>query len=93
MFVLACLFVCFSLFVCLFSLLVWLFVCLFVCLFVLQAIYVTRCREKEVHDCCLKSYWVFYFSNVWRDYIPDANCSGVDAAPGGYVMAAVICWF
>ena len=48
-----------------------------------------RCREREVHDCCLKSYGVFYFSNVWWDHIPDVNCSGVkgehcrvDAAPG-----------
>ena len=21
-------------------------------------------REREVHDCCLKSYGVFYFSNM-----------------------------
>ena len=35
------------------------------------------CREGEVRDCCLKSYGVFYFSNVWWDHIPDANCSGV----------------
>ena len=34
------------------------------------------CREGEVHDCCLKSYGVFYFCNVWWDHIPDANCSG-----------------
>ena len=54
------------------------------------------CHEGEVHDYCLKTYGVFYFSNVWWDYIPDANCSGVkgeyssvDAAPGGYVMATV----
>ena len=52
------------------------------------------CREGEVHHCCLKSYGVFYFCNVWLDYIPDANCSGVKGehcsvvtAPGGYVMA------
>ena len=39
----------------------------------------------------------FYFSNVWWDHIPDANCPGVkrepcsvDAAPGGYVMATVV---
>ena len=51
------------------------FVCLFVCLFILQAIWVIVCREG--HDSCLKSYGVFYFSNVWWDYIPDANCSGV----------------
>ena len=52
------------------------------------------CREGEVRDCCLKSYGVFYFSNLWWDHIPDANCSGggglrehcsVDAAPGGHV--------
>ena len=62
----------------------------------------TGCREMEVHhDCCLKSYGVFYinFSNVWWhwwDHIPDVNCLGVkgehcsvDAAPGGYVMAKV----
>ena len=49
------------------------------------------CREWEVRDCCLKSFGVVYFSNVWWDHIPDANCSGVkgehcnvDAAPGGY---------
>jgi len=54
------------------------------------------CREGEVHDCCFKSYAVFYFSNVWWDHIPEVNCSGierglcsVDAAPGGYVMAKV----
>ena len=33
--------------------------------------------REEVHDCCLKHYGVFYFSNVWWDHIPDANCSGV----------------
>ena len=40
-----------------------------------------------------KSYWVFYFMNVWWDHIPDANCLGVkgehcsiDAALGGYVF-------
>ena len=38
---------------------------LFVCLvFVLQAIYVIGCSEREV-DCCLKSFGVFYFSNMW----------------------------
>ena len=36
------------------------------------------CREREVHDCCLKTYGVFYFSNVWCDHIPDTNCSGVE---------------
>ena len=35
------------------------------------------CCEWEVHDCCLKSYGVFYFSNMWWDHIPDLNCSGV----------------
>ena len=35
------------------------------------------CREKEVHDCCLKSYGVFYFSNVWWVHIPDVDCLGV----------------
>ena len=57
------------------------------------------CREGEVHDCYLKSYGVFYFSNVWWDHIPDANCSGVKlkgghcsvgAAPGGYAMATIV---
>ena len=54
------------------------------------------CREREVHDCCLKSYRVFYFSNMWWDNIPEVNCSGVkgehcsfDAAPGGHVIATV----
>ena len=28
------------------------------------------CRESEVHDCCLKSYGVFYFSNVRWDHFP-----------------------
>ena len=36
-----------------------------------------RCCEGEVHYCCLKSYGVFYFSNVWWDHIPDTNCMGV----------------
>ena len=78
-------------FVCLFVI-----TCLFVCLFVLQAIYVIGCWEGEVHYCCLKSYGIFYCSNVWWDHIPDANCTGVkgehcteDAAPGGDVMATV----
>ena len=69
------------------------------CLFVLQAIYGIGCREGEVRDCYLKSYGVFYFSNVWWDHIPYANCSGVkgehcsvDAALGGYVMATFL-WF
>ena len=31
----------------------------------------------EVHYCCLKSYGIFYCSNVWWDHIPDANCTGV----------------
>ena len=35
------------------------------------------CCEGEVHDCCLKNYWVIYFSNMLWDHIPDANCSGV----------------
>ena len=35
------------------------------------------CCEGEVRDCCLKSYWVIYFSNMLWDHIPDANCSGV----------------
>ena len=35
------------------------------------------CREREVRDRCLKSYGVFFISNVWWDHIPDANCSGV----------------
>ena len=34
------------------------------------------CLEREVHDCCLKSFGVFYFSNLWWDDIPDVNCSG-----------------
>ena len=28
------------------------------------------CCEGEVRDCCLKSYWVIYFSNVLLDHIP-----------------------
>ena len=55
-----------------------------------------ECREREVHDCCLKRYAVFYFNNMWWDLISDADCSGlerehcsVDAAPGGHVMATV----
>ena len=58
------------------------------------------CRERELHDCCLKSYGVFYFTNVWWDRILDANCSGVkrehcsgDAAPRCYVMATVFYGF
>ena len=58
------------------------------------------CCQGEVHYCCLKSYGVFYFSNVWWDHIPDANCTGVkgehcsvDAAPGGDVMATVFYGF
>ena len=54
------------------------------------------CYEGEVLDCCLKSCWVIYFSNVLWDHIRDANCSGVkgehcsvDAAPDGHVMATV----
>ena len=35
------------------------------------------CCEGEFRYCCLKSYWVIYFSNVLWDYIPDANCPGV----------------
>ena len=36
------------------------------------------CCEGEVRDCCLKNYWVIYFTNnmLW-DHIPDANCSWV----------------
>ena len=52
--------------------------------------------EGEVHNCCLKSYRVFYFSNVPWDHNSDANGSGiegehcnVDAAPGSYVMATM----
>ena len=52
------------------------------------------CHERDVHDCCLKSYGVFCLSNMWRGLIPDADGSGierehcsVDAPPGGYVMA------
>ena len=52
------------------------------------------CCEGEVRDCCLKSYWVIYFSNVLWDHIPDANCSGVKgehcsgyAAPSGSVVS------
>ena len=55
------------------------------------------CLEREVHDCCLKSFGAPYFSNVWWDHIPDANWSGVkgehcsvDAAPGGHVTATVL---
>ena len=48
------------------------FGCLFVCLFYRQFI---GCREGEVRDCCLKTYEIFYLSNVWWDHIPDANCS------------------
>ena len=55
-----------------------------------------ECREREVHDCCLKSYGVLYFSNMWWDLSPDADCSAVekehcsvDAASGGYVMTMV----
>ena len=54
------------------------------------------CWESEVHYCCLKSYGIFYCSNVWWDHIPDVNFTGVkgehcsvDAAPGGDVMATV----
>ena len=57
------------------------------CLFVV-------CFTGNLGDCCLKSYRVFYFSNMWWDLIPDADCSGVerehcsvDATPGGCVMA------
>ena len=35
------------------------------------------CCEGEVRDCCLKSYWLIYFSNMLWDHIPDANFSGV----------------
>ena len=50
------------------------------------------CREREVHDCCLKSYGVFYFSNTWfysRCGLfggKKEHCSD-NAAPGGYAMA------
>ena len=53
-----------------------------------------ECCEGEVHYCCLKR--IFYFSTVWWDHIPNANCTGVkghcsvDAAPGGDVMATVV---
>ena len=44
------------------------------------------CREREFHDCCLKSYGVFDFGNMWLDLIPNGvereHCN-VDAAPGG----------
>ena len=74
---------------------------LFVCLFVCYNLFVcftgnlgVGCWEGEVHYCCLKSYGIFYCSNVWWDHVPDANCTGVkgehcsvDAAPGGDVMA------
>ena len=50
------------------------------------------CHEGEVHDCCLKSYGVFYFSKMRWDHIPGAVCSGVkgehcsvDAALGGQI--------
>ena len=46
--------------------------------------------EENVHYCCLKIDRVFYFSNVWWDNIPYANCMevkaehcNVGAAPGG----------
>ena len=55
------------------------------------------CCEGEVHYCCLKKCGVFYFSNVWWDHIPDANCTGVkgehcsvDATPGGVAQEWVI---
>ena len=38
----------------------------------------TRCHEREVRDCCLKSCGVFYFSNMWWDLFPHAICSGVE---------------
>ena len=54
-----------------------------------------ECCEGVVRDCCLKSYWVIYFSNMWWDHIPDVNCSrvkrehcSVDAASCGYVIMA-----
>ena len=53
--------------------------------------------EGEVHNCCLKIYRVFYFSNVQWDHNSVANGSGiegehcnVDAAPGSYVMATIV---
>ena len=57
------------------------------------------CWEGEVHYCCLKSYGIFYCSNVWWDHVPDANCTGVngehcsvDAAPGGiYIYIYIYC--
>ena len=62
---------------------------LFVCLI--------GCCEGEVRDCCLKSYWVIYFSNMLSDHIPDANCLGVkgercsvDAASGGHGFLMVL---
>ena len=32
------------------------------------------CREVEVHYCCLKSYGVFYFSNVWWEHKYYSRC-------------------
>ena len=40
------------------------------------------CWEGEVHYCCLKSYGIFYCSNVWWDHVPDANCTGVKGEVG-----------
>ena len=74
---------------------------LVVCMFVCYNLFVCFTGnlggwEGEVHYCCLKSYGIFYCSNVWWDHVPDANCTGVkgehcsvDAAPGGDVMATV----
>ena len=75
------------------------FVCLFVwgffCFLFLQAILVIGCREGKVHDCCLKTYGVFYFSKVWWDHIPDATWPGVKGehlvAPG-FLMAEFLYW-
>ena len=50
------------------------------------------CWEGEVHYCCLKSYGIFYCSNVWWDHVPDANCTGVNgfSRPGGGVMLIML---
>ena len=48
------------------------------------------CCEGDVHYCCLKSYGVFYFSNVWWDHIPDVICTGVKGEQCS-VDAALVC--
>ena len=55
---------------------------LVVCLFVCKNVYI-------IHYCCLKSCGVFYFSNVWRDHIPDANCTGVKGEHCSLLMILV----